>query len=223
MPLVQSHCAGSLTRRANHGHPGFKGLGEPVTEAINLTDHYTRKWQQEWVDICGASGDLDFRKARLAREIRKVWPRGPAGDEQFCLFVSQNLDGCRADAMLMKAHSWNDFDETDWRRFGWHSIQFLMRLGKTQRHRVMALMPGDGPYSVRKVKHHAASLGFNAPTLGLGRPTQTETEARFRVVVDCLIDVWAKHPELGPLPAVVRAALPKKILAKMSSKFGARA
>jgi hypothetical protein len=185
------------------------------------TERFTKDAQTEWAAICSAAVSVHLRKAVLARAVRQVWERGAAGDAQFCLYVSSKFDNCRAETMLQMALSWDEFDESHWHRFGgWPGIQFLMRLTKSQRRSLVALMPGEGPYSIAKIKHNAATLKISAPTLGIGRPTSTETERRYHELVDYVITVLRDHPDIV-LPAKLRAGFPKRVLAKVTAALRA--
>lgn len=172
---------------------------------------YKNKWQKRWNDLHDARFDNDFKLAELAHEIREEFPKGDAGDMQFCTWTKANLKGARPKSLLSKVAAFAAFDEKQWRRLGgWAGITFLMGLTAPQRYRIIDTLHGDGPFHYTTLRMRGLKLGI--VTKRKGRDTRARSEERVTALRMWLLKLYKKHPELPPMPADVKAAITPNIL-----------
>lgn len=177
---------------------------------------FCRRWEANY-----ESGyRYDLEKALLARDIRYVFAKGDAGDDQFLEYVAATLRDCRSPAMLLEmAFCFDHFDEQDFYRFGgWKGVRLLCKLTDLQRKVVLPMLKGPGPYSYSQILHRLHVKKIMPPhRAGVGRPSHAVQEGKTRVLCEYIMTILKKHPELMP-PESVRAAMPKDQRALLNSR-----
>lgn len=174
------------------------------------------KWQKQWNTLHEARFNSDYEMAQLLNEIRYAFPKGDSGDLQFKLWIRKNLKGAvNGRVMLARAFAFDTYDAAEWVKFGgWVGIAFLEALKPVDRKRVMAALPGEGPYHHTTVRTRAMKLGIVSRRKG--RDNRTNSEQRVDQLRAWIVKLYKKHGTVLPaLPAEVKAALTPTVLSQI--------
>jgi len=180
---------------------------------VPVTGKQTNRFLALWDKLELARGAVEYQQAALLHDIRDVFPKGKHGDNNFRVWLTLNLHihGLVISKFLRAIKAYINYDEGEWRAYGWVGMTYIAALPIRSGKRLVARLKSLSLTSYQAIRDTADELGYKA--VNTGRPGRLDVERDLIILTNWIKLVHSQY-EIPHVPARVKKAMSSGLLEK---------